>query len=84
MACRLPAVAYDLPALREIFPKGVIRIKMRDYQAFADNILELLGSKAKYDELSEDAVTMASQYSWHETAAKELSYLRSVVRGRKK
>lgn len=84
MACGLPVVAYDLPVFREIFPKGMIRVKMRDYQAFAENILELLGSKVKYGRLHEDAATMASQYSWDETAARELSYLRSVVRGGKK
>lgn len=84
MACGLPAVAYDLPVLREIFPKGIVRIKMGDYQAFADNVLELLRSKVKYDRLSEDAATMASQYSWDETAAKELSYLMTVVQEGKK
>lgn len=84
MACGLPVVAYDLPVFREIFPKGMIRVKMRDYQAFAENILELLGNKVKCGRLREDAATMASQYSWDETAARELSYLRSVVRGEKK
>lgn len=84
MACRLPVVAYDLPALREVFPKGMVRIKMGDYQAFSHNILELLSNKSKYDELSKDAVSIASQYSWEEAAAKELSHLRNVVEGDKR
>ena len=73
MACGLPVVAYDLPVFREVFPKGMVRVKMSDYQAFATMINKLFSDKEKYHRLSCEAVEMASRYSWNDVAKKELA-----------
>ena len=54
---------------------------MGDKQLFADTILELLSDKAKYDMLSQDAIDVASQYSWDDVAIRELFHIEKVIIG---
>jgi glycosyltransferase involved in cell wall biosynthesis len=39
MACGLPGVSFDLPALKTYYPKGMIKTPCYDLRAFAENIL---------------------------------------------
>jgi len=75
MACKLPVVAYDLPVFKEVFPKGLISVKMGDYRSFSEEILKLLLNKEKYNKLSSEAEKIASRYDWDDVARRELTYL---------
>jgi glycosyltransferase involved in cell wall biosynthesis len=45
MACGLPGVSFDLPALRTYYPKGMLKTPCYDLKAFAENILKLLNDE---------------------------------------
>lgn len=53
----LPVVAYDVDGLRDIIINGVngYRVKVRDKEALAEKIVELLTDKNKYMEMCENA-----------------------------
>lgn len=73
MAAGLPAVAYDLPVFREVFPRGVTRICLGDYSAFASAVANLLRDENLRQKESQDAVAVAAKYDWGRTASIELS-----------
>ena len=75
MACGLPVVAYNLPVFKEVFPEGLVSVKIGDYHSFSEAILELLTDKEKYDKLKSEAVKIALKYDWDDVAKKELAYL---------
>lgn len=78
MACGLPVVAYDLPVFKEVFPKGMARIKIDDYRSFAETIIRLLNNEKEYQNLSNEAVKIASQYDWDDVAERELCYIMKI------
>lgn len=71
MACGLPAVIYDLPALREVFPKGAVRIDFGNIDRFAEEIALLLSDAARYSFLKKEAFEIAGRYTWDNVACKE-------------
>lgn len=75
MACRLPVVAYNLPVFKEIFPEGLVSVKMGDYHSFSEAILKLLTDKEKYDKLKSEAAKIALRYDWDDVARRELTYI---------
>ncbi len=42
MACGLPAVRFDIPALRIAYPKGMLVVPLKDSPKFAKAVLQLL------------------------------------------
>lgn len=80
MACGLPVVAYDLPVFKEVFPEGLVSIKMGDYHSFSQVILKLLSDKEKYDKLRSEAVKIALRYDWDDVAKRELAYLTNLTK----
>lgn len=72
MAAGLPAVVYDLPVFREVFPRGVTKVNVGDYPAFASAIISLLQNENFRQKESRDAIEVASKYDWERTAATEL------------
>lgn len=72
MACGLPVVIYDLPALREVFPQGVIRVRIGDIRKFADETVSLLNNFERYKRLQTEGCEIANRYSWDNVAKKEL------------
>ncbi len=68
MACGLPGISFDLPALRTYYPVGMLKVPCYDLRAFADAILLLLGDPQKRDELGRAAQSWAASWEWKEVA----------------
>jgi len=64
MACGLPGVSFDLPALKTYYPKGMLKTPCFDIEKFAENILSLLEGKELYDKLSKEALELAREWDW--------------------
>ena len=75
MACGVPVVAYDLPAYREFFPRGMTRVPVGDTHAFAAAIIRLLTDRAFYAEQCRAALATAAQYDWDHVAERELEII---------
>lgn len=71
MACGLPGVSFDLPALKTYYPKGMLKTACFDLGGFAENILNLLSNKELYNKTSKDALELAKEWDWDQRA-KEL------------
>jgi glycosyltransferase involved in cell wall biosynthesis len=68
MACGLPCIGFDLPALRSYYPRGMARVPAYDIEAFAQSILKLLDNEPMYDQLSAEAQSFAKEWDWHRRA----------------
>ena len=68
MGCGLPVIAYDLPAFRDVYQKGVITVPLGAYNKFADKVLTLLRDDVLYGEVRRDALEIASMYDWNDIA----------------
>ncbi len=72
MALGLPAVGFDLTAYKSYYPKGMIKVPINNFQAFARAILELLGDKKLHLEIGNQAKNMIAQnWSW-DTRARQI------------
>lgn len=78
MACGLPVVAYDLPVYKDIFKKGMVRVKISDTKSFAQQVLNLLGSPPLYKRLSREALAQAAVYSWKNVAKEEMEAINEI------
>jgi len=67
----LPIVAWALPIFDEIFPQGMITVKIGDKNSFAKEIVKLLTEKDLYKKLSFSAEINAKRFNWDYTAEKE-------------
>jgi glycosyltransferase involved in cell wall biosynthesis len=68
MACGLPGVSFDLPALKSYYPKGMLKTPCFDLEAFAENILRLLNDEALHRKTAEDALSLAKDWDWDKRA----------------
>ncbi len=65
MAWGLPAVSFDLPALKSYYPKGMIKTPCFDLTLFAKNILSLINNRQLYQRYSRQARELIEQnWSW--------------------
>jgi glycosyltransferase involved in cell wall biosynthesis len=65
MACGLPGISFDLPTLRDYYPKGMIKTHCFDLRAFAENILRLLEDEKLYRKLQREALEQAKAWDWN-------------------
>ncbi len=76
MAFGLPAVSFDLLALKSYYPKGMIKIPQGELKKFAETILKLLADKYLYDKTGKEALDLIeSEWDWDkkaETVGKKL------------
>lgn len=79
MACGLPGVSFDLPALRTYYPKGMLKTSCYDLKAFAENILKLLNDEKLYRKTSKDALDWAKEWDWDERADQILNVIKEIV-----
>lgn len=65
MALGLPAVGFDLSSYESYYPRGMIKVPINDFQAFAQAVLELLKVKSLYSKTADEAKKMISKnWSW--------------------
>lgn len=74
-AMGLPVVAWDLPVFAEIFPRGMIKVKMGQVNEFANNVINLLRANDFYLRISKKAESNSSRFSWESAAKREAKFL---------
>lgn len=75
MAWGLPAVGFDLPALRRYYPKGMLKAPPGRLDIFAELILKLLADPALYEKTKAEAVSLAREWDWDSRADEILLFL---------
>jgi glycosyltransferase involved in cell wall biosynthesis len=75
MACGLPAVRFDIPALKIAYPKGMLVSRLKDCESFADNVLILLRDNGLYRKTQEDALSLMQDWDWNKKAQDALNFL---------
>jgi len=85
LACGLPVVCYDIPALREVFGgcPSVFLIRVGDLETFAEKVLEILDSES-LGELAKFSRDYSRRFSWEKVALRDLEILRSFFGGSEK
>jgi glycosyltransferase involved in cell wall biosynthesis len=65
MAWKLPAVSFDLEALKTYYPEGMLKTECYNVKKFAQNILDLLSDKTLYNRVSQEAHQLIRQkWDW--------------------
>ncbi len=65
MAWGLPAISFDLEALKTYYPQGMIKIPFGDISLFARTIIELLNNQQKYIEVQNQAMSLIEkEWDW--------------------
>jgi glycosyltransferase involved in cell wall biosynthesis len=72
MAAGLVPVAYDLPPYREFFHGSIITVPTGDSKALANAVIGLLSNEDRRLDLKKKGSICASQYTWYNTADREL------------
>jgi glycosyltransferase involved in cell wall biosynthesis len=80
MACGLPVVAYDLPAYRTAFRRGIVTVPLGSIHDFADATIMLLRSEVKRMILSHEGKEQAEEYDLAKVAEAELRLIREICR----
>lgn len=80
IACGLPAVTYDLPIYRELYPKGLLQTTpIGDIKMIADIVMRLLKDTLERKRLGNWGRVFASDFDWDKISKemlRELSFLR--------
>jgi glycosyltransferase involved in cell wall biosynthesis len=81
LACGLPVVAYDIPALREIFApcQSVFLVPVSDTDKMTQTVSSLLSSGNK--EFSDASITYAGRFEWERVARADLEAIGRVISG---
>jgi glycosyltransferase involved in cell wall biosynthesis len=77
MACGLPAVRFDIPALRIAYPKGMLVVRLKNSKEFANAVLLLLTNDKLYCKLQSEALELAKSWDWDLKACNVLQYITS-------
>lgn len=80
LACGLPVVAYDIPALREVFGKckSVFLVPVKNIENLTAMVLDILNINEKeWRELNFFSKSYSRQFCWEEVAKEDLRLLRS-------
>ncbi len=80
MACGLPGVSFDLPALKVYYPKGMVKVPSGDLKTFALSIIRLLQDERFYKEIQNEALAWAKEWSWDERADEVLNKVLKALR----
>ncbi|MDD3486869.1 MAG: glycosyltransferase family 4 protein [Candidatus Moranbacteria bacterium] len=69
MAWELPAVSFDLPALKSYYPKGMLKAECSNIGEFAKNILRLLNDSDLYEKTACEALNfIREEWDWQKRA----------------
>ncbi len=80
-ACGTPAVAYDVPGLRDSIKHGYngLLVENGNIEALANAIIHLLKDDELRKELSRNAIEWAKQFSWDKSAEEFERLIQSLV-----
>jgi glycosyltransferase involved in cell wall biosynthesis len=79
MAFGLPCVGFDLISYESYYPKGMVKVKTGDVDAFADAILDLHKNEKKRKRIGKEAKNMIEDYwSWDKRAMQILEKVQSL------
>lgn len=78
MACGVPVVAGDVPAVREIAEDALVRVNPRDLEGLAAAIRRVLERQELRQRLVEQGRATARRYGWRRAAEATLSVYRAV------
>lgn len=81
MACKLPVVAYNLPAYT-VFGDAIVRVPIGNKQSFAEELLKVLENEKLQARMGEDAYVVANQFDWDKVAIKELRLIESLIQAK--
>ena len=68
MACGLPVVAYDIPMLREVYPRGLVIVPPWDVELFSEQVIHLLDNESDRRQWATAALEMSLSFRWDRTA----------------
>ena len=78
----LPVVMQDLPALRDVYTTGCLKVPFGDRNAFAEAVVSLLTDPAKYAATaptSDQLAALRAHWKWESRAAKFDRWLDSLL-----
>lgn len=76
MGWELPAVSFDLEALKTYYPQGMIKVPLNDIEQFASTILALLENIKLYVKTQKEATDLIrNHWDWEKRAKKALHTL---------
>ena len=78
MACGVPVITSDIPAIREVGGDAATLVKPDDPKAIAASIYELLNDEHRKNDQVEKGLERASRFSWRNSAIKLIELYNSV------
>ena len=78
MACRIPVVASDIPAHREVAEEAACYVNAEDPDSIASGIERVLNDEPLRTRLIQDGVERVGHFSWVETARKTLALYQRI------
>ncbi len=80
LACGLPVVAYDIPAIRYNYPYNIVfRVPRGDAKNHARTIIEFLTDDKRLYAISSSAISFASKFTWDNVARAEAQVLSQLL-----
>lgn len=80
MVWGLPAVSFDLVALRTYYPRGMVKVPLGDNTLFAREIIKLLNDKSFYKKVQDNAVDLINkEWSWDKRSSAILKKLQGFM-----
>ena len=79
MALGVPVVAWDLPVYHQIFPVGMVRVPVGDYQSFADAVIKVLEDDSHATEIMTQGLQLSRNFNWNTIARYEAKILEEVM-----
>lgn len=82
LACGLPVVCYDIPALREVFGecRSVFFVPVGDLEGLANAVKDLLG-RGDFGNLAFASKAFARRFDWKKVASRDLQIINTLVSG---
>jgi glycosyltransferase involved in cell wall biosynthesis len=80
LACGLPVVCYDIPALREIFGacRSVFLVPIGDTETFAETVEKIL-QHGDFDELEKTSKEYVKRFAWERVALEDMRIIRNLA-----
>lgn len=74
MAFGLPCIGFNLQSYKYYYPKGMVKIHLKDLDGFAEKIIELLSDEGLYQKVSKEALQLINNtWSWEYRSRQILS-----------